>query len=138
MLTSEFHSPMTRALIEAQSKDFEQMFACRYAKYGIVSELDELAQSRQNEKFHPKKYLFFSDEPDWVEQNICNYISQPYEIMRGNKAWEDLWLLAHCPIIVASQGSFGKVAAQLNPDAVLIQCDNKHAKRDRERTYFVK
>ena len=85
-----------------------------------------------------KKYLFFSDEPDWVEHNICNQLAQPYEIMRGNKAWEDLWLLAHCPIIVASQGSFGRVAAQLNPDAVLIQCDNEHANRERKNTYLIK
>ena len=91
-----------------------------------------------NEKFHPKKYLFFSNEPDWVEQNICNHITYPYEIMRGNKAWEDLWLLAHCPIIVASQGSFGRVAAQLNPDAVFIQCDNEHANRERKNTYLIK
>ena len=73
-----------------------------------------------NEKFHPQKYLFFSDEPDWVEENICNHLDQPYEIMRGNKAWEDLWLLSQCPVIVASQGSFGTVAAKLNPAAVLI------------------
>ena len=91
-----------------------------------------------NEKFHPKKYIFFSDEPDWVEQNICNQLEQPYEIMRGNKAWEDLWLLAQCPVIVASQGSFGPVAAKLNPNAVLIQCDNEHANRDRKNTYFIK
>lgn len=91
-----------------------------------------------NEKFHPKKYLFFSDEPDWVEQNICNQLEQPYEIMRGNKAWEDLWLLAQCQIIVASQGSFGRVAARLNPDAVLIQCDNQFANSDRKNTYLIK
>lgn len=88
-------------------------------------------------QFSPKKYIFFSDEPDWVEQNICTFLALPYEIMRGNKAWEDLWLLAQCPIIVASQGSFGKVAARLNPNAVLIQCDNKYAWRDRENTYFI-
>ena len=57
--------------------------------------------------------------------------------MRENKAWEDLWLLAQCPIIVASQGSFGKFAARLNSKAVLIQCDNKYAWRDRENTYFI-
>lgn len=88
-------------------------------------------------KFAPKKYLFFSDEPDWVEQNICLHMKRPYEIMRGNKAWEDLWLLAQCPVIVASQGSFGKVASQLNPSAILIQCDNEFAKRDRKNSYFV-
>ena len=91
-----------------------------------------------NEKFRPSKYLLFSDEPDWVEQNICNHITQPYEIMRGNKAWEDLWLLAQCSVIVASQGSFGRVAAKLNPAAVLIQCDNEHANRKRENTYYIK
>lgn len=91
-----------------------------------------------NKEFNPKKYLFFSDEPDWVEQNICPQVKQSYEIVRGNKAWEDLWLLAHCPIIVASQGSFGRVAARLNPDAVLIQCDNEHANRERKNTYLIK
>lgn len=90
-----------------------------------------------NKKFHPQKYLFFSDEPDWVEQNICTHLEQPYEIMRGNKAWEDLWLLTQCPVIVASQGSFGKVAASLNPKAVLIQCDNQFANRDRKNTYLI-
>lgn len=91
-----------------------------------------------NEKFHPEKYIFFSDEPDWVEQNICNHITQPYEIMRGNKPWEDLWLLSQCPVIVASQGSFGKVAAKLNPKAVLVQCDNQFANSNRKNTYLIK
>lgn len=90
-----------------------------------------------NEKFQPKKYIFFSDEPDWVEQNICKDIHKPYEIKRGNKAWEDLWILAQCPIIVASQGSFGKMAAHLNQHAVLIQCDNEYADRERENTFFI-
>lgn len=90
-----------------------------------------------NKKFAPKKYLFFSDEPDWVEQNICPYVTLPYEIMRGNKAWEDLWLLSQCAVIVASQGSFGGVAARLKPDAVLIKCGKKPAKQDRENTYYI-
>ena len=91
-----------------------------------------------NKEFNPEKYLFFSDEPDWVEQNICPQVKQPYEIIRGNKGWEDLWLLAHCDVIVASQGSFGKVAARFNPSAVLIQCDNQFANRDRENTYYIR
>ena len=89
-------------------------------------------------KFAPERYIFFSDEPDWVEQNICSHLKQPYEIMRDNKAWEDLWYLAQCPIIVASQGSFGRVAARLNPDAIMIQCDNDRAWRERENTYLIK
>ena len=58
--------------------------------------------------------------------------------MRDNKAWEDLWYLAQCPIIVASQGSFGRVAARLNPDAIMIQCDNDRAWRERENMYLIK
>lgn len=89
------------------------------------------------QRFAPNKYIFFSDEPEWVEKNICKHLEQSYEIMRNNKAWEDLWLLAQCPIIVASQGSFGKVSARLNPQSILIQCDNKYAWRERENTYFI-
>ena len=91
-----------------------------------------------NHKFKPKKYLFFSDEPDWVEENICKNLKQPYEIMRDHKGWEDFWMLAHCPVIVASQGSFGKFAAHLNPDSALVLCDNRFADRERKNTYYIK
>lgn len=89
------------------------------------------------EKFAPMKYLFFSDDLGWVEQNICPQMKQSYVLLRGNKAWEDLWLLAHCSVIVASQGSFGKVAAQLNIGASLIQYDNEYASRSRKNTYYI-
>ena len=90
-----------------------------------------------NGRFSPEKYMFFSDEPDWVERNICNHLKQPYVIMRDNKAWEDLWLLSQCPVIIASQGSFGRMAAHLNPEATLIQCDNKYANRGRKNSYLI-
>jgi len=90
-----------------------------------------------NKQYKPTKFLFFSDEPDWVEENICQDLKQPYEIVKDNKAWEDLWLLSQCNVIVASQGSFGKVAAQMNPEAVLIQCDNKFAVRERANSHYI-
>lgn len=90
-----------------------------------------------DKKFTPASFIFFSDEPDWVEQNICNHLKRPFVIMRNNKAWEDLWLLAQCPIIIASQGSFGKMAAHLNPEAVLIQCDNKYANTGKKNSYLI-
>lgn len=89
-------------------------------------------------RFPNIKFLFFSDEPDWVEQNICSQVDVEYEIMRGNKAWEDLLLLSLCNPIISSQGSFGRVAAKLNSEVLLIQCDNSHANRARENTYFIK
>lgn len=83
------------------------------------------------------EFLFFSDEPDWVEKNIISKIDVIFKIIRGNKAWEDLRLLSLCEIIIASQGSFGKVAAQLNPKALLIICDNKYANKQRTNTILI-
>ena len=82
MLTGEFHTPMTRALIEAQSKDFEQMFARRYAKYGIVSELDELAQSRQ------KVYIFSGVIRDFFLQ--LDSVSRDIDIVISGKSLDNI------------------------------------------------
>lgn len=106
--------------------------------YGGVSEgYFQRAIEFCNNNFCLQKFLFFSDEPDWVEQNICSEMKQPYEIIRNNKAWEDLWLLAHCPVVVSSQGSFGKMAAGLNDSIILLQCDNSHADRERKNSFLI-
>ena len=89
-------------------------------------------------RYKDVKFLFFSDDLAWVEENIVPDIQTPYELVKGNKAYEDLGLLAQCPIIVASQGSFGKVAARLNPQATLIMCDNEYAIRTRPNTILIK
>lgn len=68
---------MTRALIEAQSKDFEQAFVRHYAKYGIVSELDELAQSRQ------KVYIFSGVIRDFFLQ--LDSVSRDVDIVISGK-----------------------------------------------------
>ena len=106
--------------------------------YGIISDgyffraIDYVQANYKDVKF-----LFFSDELEWVEQNITPYIHAPFELMKGNKAYEDLGLLAQCRIIVASQGSFGKVAARINPNATLIMCDNEYANRTRPNTILI-
>ena len=90
-----------------------------------------------NSHFSPNEFVFFSDEPDWVEQNIGRNMTCPYKVMRGNKAWEDVWYLAQYPIIIASQGTAGKFAALMNPDSILIQCDTEFAVRNRDNSYFI-
>ena len=65
-------------------------------------------------------FLFFSDEPEYVEQNILPSVRCEYKVIRGNKAYEDLALLAQCPIIISSQGSFGRYAAMLNANCKLV------------------
>lgn len=60
------------------------------------------------------KFLFFSDDPRWVKDNILPYVSENYDIMIGNKGYEDLILLSQCDVIISSQGSFGYTAALIN------------------------
>lgn len=60
------------------------------------------------------EFLFFSDDPDWVRENILPNMTSPCHMVEGNKGYEDLILLAQCPIIIASQGSFGRVAGLIN------------------------
>lgn len=66
------------------------------------------------EKYKNVKFFFFSDEPEYVLENICPRIRQHYHLMQGNKAWVDLALIAECDVVIASQGSFGTMAARLN------------------------
>lgn len=65
-------------------------------------------------------FYLFSDELDWVEMNLCPKITAPYQLMRGNKAFEDLALLSECDMVISSQGSFGKMGARLNGSSDVI------------------
>lgn len=65
--------------------------------------------------------FLFSDEPDWVEDNLCPNLTTPYHIIRGNKAFEDLYLISLCDVVIASQGSFGLWGARLNGHSTLIR-----------------
>ena len=59
-------------------------------------------------------FYFFSDEIDWVKDNLCSHIEAPYHLICGNKAYVDLALIAECDVIIGSRGSFGKMGARLN------------------------
>lgn len=99
--------------------------------YGGVRDDYFLKAIEKVEKMHPgTKYFFFSDEIDYVEHAIVPSLSVDYKLMRGGyAAYEDLLLISSCDIIVASQGSFGKYAAMLNKDSMLILEDNKYAQQ---------
>lgn len=73
-------------------------------------------------------FYFFSDEMDYVRSNLVPHLTVSYELVQGpNKAYEDLHLIAQCDTIIASQGNFGKYAAMLNEDSLLILNDDKYA-----------
>lgn len=81
------------------------------------------------EKYDSVKFFFFSDEMDYVRKNLLPQINVDYELVTGNKAYEDLFLIAESDVIIASQGSFGKTAARLNPQAELVLCNDRLASR---------
>ena len=82
------------------------------------------------EEHHPNtRFFFFSDEMDYVEKNLVPNLKVDYQMVKEHhKGYEDLLLISICDTIVASQGSFGKYAAMLNKDSMLILQDDEFAK----------
>ena len=79
------------------------------------------------ERFEDVKFFFFSDEIEWVEEYLYEYYRDlPHELIRGNQAFEDLDLMAHCDCFVASQGSAGKTAALMNGKGLLVLSADQH------------
>ena len=62
-------------------------------------------------------FFFFSEEPDWIENEIIPHINVKYKISDTNSAfygYKDLYLLSCCQYQITSQGSFGKIAFMIN------------------------
>lgn len=78
------------------------------------------------DNFRNVRLFLFSDEPEWVEKNLCpHFTATLYHIVRGNKAYEDLYLISLCDVVIASQGSFGVWGARLNGHSTLIKPSNE-------------
>lgn len=75
---------------------------------------------------HPEtRFYIFSDEPDWVRENIirCGIPERPCKLCDVNgsdKGYLDLFLMSRCRRIVSSHGSMGVLAAFLSPDIDLL------------------
>lgn len=98
------------------------------AFYGKVTvDYFRKAMEYVRERYENVKFFFFSDEIEWVEENLQEfYRDWPHEPVRGNRAFEDLNLMAHCDCFIASQGSAGKTAALMNGKGLLIVSDDPH------------
>jgi len=69
------------------------------------------------EEFSDATFFFFSEEPEWIIENIVPFITAEYRVVQGNSSYygyRDLFLLSKCKYQVVSQGSFGKWAYALN------------------------
>ena len=85
--------------------------------YGRSSSSDYFAAlCMEIEHRHPGvKMFFFSDEPQWVRDNIIPKLPQDIncEVVDGNegeRCYLDLFLCSHCDCIISSSGSMGRMA----------------------------
>lgn len=87
------------------------------ASYSPVS-IDYYLRAINLPEFEGKELFFFSEEPDWIEENILpkldknkktNLIKNP-----SNEGYKDLLLLSLCKHQICSQGSFGPYSYLFN------------------------
>lgn len=84
-------------------------------------------------KFEAPFFYFFSDEPDWIVDDLVPYLqmsSGEYGVVNANgsdKGYMDLYLMAHCKHQIASKGTLGKYGALLedNPEKIVVLCNDK-------------
>ena len=71
------------------------------------------------------KFFFFSDECDWIYEEIVPILPEniKYEIVTQNgsdKGYLDLWLMSKCDYIIASKGSMARCAKFLSDNAIAL------------------
>ena len=100
--------------------------------YGGVSDKFFFNAIEYIEKNHPQtKYFLFSDDIAYVKNEIVTKLEVEYCVVDDPKASIVLKMMAACNVIVASQGSLGKMAAMLNERSTLImQSYNKEGVND--------
>lgn len=84
-------------------------------------------------KFEAPFFYFFSDEPNWIVDDLVPYLqmsSGEYRVVNANgsdKGYMDLYLMAHCKHQIASKGTLGKYGALLedNPEKIVVLCNDK-------------
>lgn len=70
-------------------------------------------------------FFFFSDECDWIVENIIPILPKDinYKIITQNgsdKGYLDLWLISKCSYIIASKGSMARCAKVLSDCAISL------------------
>lgn len=137
LLPFDYSIPIS--ILDNKSKEVANEIKQDEFPVGIHVRRGDMSTSRHNWRVCPVEYFinaieyflgenssatfyFFSDEPDWVEENIfpklTNYKNK-FKIIAHNgsdKGYMDLALLSYCKHFVASQGSFAHYANMLNHD----------------------
>lgn len=103
--------------------------------YGVPASLDYFAKAVSffKEKESMPFFYFFSDEPDWVRNELLPSLQltgeecKVVDLNGSDKGYMDLFLMAHCKHQITSKGTLGKYGAILkdNPEKIVILCDDE-------------
>lgn len=104
--------------------------------YGKPASLEyfQSAISYMTEKLNLPFFFFFSDEPEWVHNELVSSLQlvenancKVVNINGSDKGYMDLFLIAHCKHQITSKGTLGKYGALLNDNSqkIVILCDDE-------------
>lgn len=103
--------------------------------YGKPASLDYFSKAVSffKEKDTTPFFYFFSDEPDWVRNELLPSLQltgeecKVVDLNGSDKGYMDLFLIAHCKHQITSKGTLGKYGAILrdNPEKIVVLCDDE-------------
>ncbi len=137
---AKYFNPVDLNLVQDLATEIQQCNSCAvHVRRGDLSSYDPYYGNPPTVEYFIKAinyvlqhrpdsvFYFFSDEMDWVSDNIIPALGNriKYKICDKNgsdKGYLDLYLISRAKSIIASQGSFGSTARDLtqNPDLLFV------------------
>lgn len=95
--------------------------------YGNICTIDYYYRAINEIKKRIKKpiFFFFSDEPNYIEQNFKDIDKITVNCNKGERSFFDLYLMAHCKHMILANSTFSCWAAYLNINKPLVICPQK-------------
>lgn len=76
--------------------------------------LNSLEHIEKMERVDNLKLYIFSDDPQWCKENLTFLDKFEYEFIRGNKDYEDMYLISKCMYIITANSTFSWWSAYLS------------------------
>lgn len=95
--------------------------------YGNIGTLDFYHRALDiiKAKFEKPHFFFFSDDPDYVNDNFHEDNMEIINWNKGDKSFFDLYLMSHCKNMIIPNSTFSCWAAYLNKQNPIVICPKK-------------
>ena len=95
--------------------------------YGNIGTLDFYHRALDiiKAKFEKPHFFFFSDDPDYVNENFHEDNMEIINWNKGDKSFFDLYLMSHCKNMIIPNSTFSCWAAYLNKQNPIVICPKK-------------